>query len=316
MNKEFKVIPGYEGYSVSNDGVILSNESGNFKPTYLLNGYRIADTFYGAKTETLPVHRAVALAWIENTNPDVWTVVNHKDGDRQNNDYTNLEWTDYSGNNYHAVNTGLRRDPISCYVRRFDTGDVFDFPSIASACSFMGMPKDTPYAMLKPKMFGKLIRDCFEFKYANETTPWFYEQRKERVKPSRYMLTAIDPDGIAIEVYSTKEILKAYQLYGAPYGKSIPGLAKHAQELYPEHRFIVRDSYTEDQYRERKKTKGSERILIQAIKDEEVMEFDSLTKCANYFGVDRSTIQSRLEFAKNLDGWVFNQLPDQSEKID
>lgn len=277
--------------------------------TCLLNGYRIVDTFRGSKTETLPFHRAVALAWIENIDPEVWTVVNHKDGDPLNNDYMNLEWTDYSGNNYHAVNTGLRRDPITCYVRRFETGDVFNFKSIAQACEFMGLTKDTPYAMLKPKMFGKLIKDKFEFKYANETTPWFYEHRLERVKPSRYMVTAISPDGTTIEIYSTVAFLKAYQLYGSPYGRSIPGLAKHAVELYPEHKFEVRDSYTEEQHRVHRDTASSERMPVHAFKDGDSMQFSSLTKCAEYFNVDRSTILNRLDTVKILDGRIFKKLP-------
>lgn len=41
-------------------------------------------------------------------NPDNLPEVNHEDGDRQNNHYTNFNWVTSSGNSQHAVDTGLR----------------------------------------------------------------------------------------------------------------------------------------------------------------------------------------------------------------
>ncbi|AAL82973.1 hypothetical protein CDGHABPJ_00216 [Pseudomonas phage OMKO1] len=306
MNEEFKVIPGYEGYAVTKCGVIKSIERDLILSTFMLDGYRAVSTFRGSLTKTLPVHRAIALAWINNDSPDTLTVVNHKDGDPLNNDLENLEWTDYSGNNYHAVNNGLRRDPIACYTRCFFTKQVMAFNSIAQACVHMGLPKDTPFAMLKPKMFGKLIAGKFEFKYANETDPWFYEHRTELVKPSRYMVTVINPDGYAEEIYSNAAFLKAYQLYDSPYGRSIPGLAKYATEKYPAYEFVVRDSYTEERYRVHRSTAGSQRQFVQALKNKECIGFNSLTSCAKHFNVDRSVIKHRIKSGENLDGWIFS----------
>uniref|UniRef100_A0AAU8KU55 HNH homing endonuclease n=1 Tax=Pseudomonas phage vB_PaeM_FBPa36 TaxID=3231237 RepID=A0AAU8KU55_9VIRU len=306
MNEEFRVIPGYENYTVTKNGVIKSIEKDLILSPFLLNGYKVVSVFRGSLTRTLPVHRAVALAWIKNNSPDNFTVVNHKDGNTLNNYHTNLEWTDYSGNNYHAVNTGLRRDPIACYIRCFYTKQVMAFNSIAQACAYMGLSKDTPYAMLKPKMFGKLIAGKFEFKYANETTPWFYEHRTELVKPSRYMVIVIDQNNTAKELYSTVVFLKTYQLYDSPYGRSIPGLAKYAAEKYPAYKFIVRDSYIEEQYRVHRATAGSKRQFIQAIKNNKCIGFMSLTSCAKHFNVDRSVIKHRIKNGGKLDGWIFS----------
>ncbi|MDH2154339.1 HNH endonuclease [Stenotrophomonas sp. GD03657] len=310
MNQEeFRVIPGYENYGVTSTGAIKSFERDLVLKQYRLDGYAIVDTFRGSLTETLPVHRAVALAWIPNPDPTSSIVVNHKDGNRLNNDWNNLEWTTYSGNNYHAVNTGLRSDNIPCRVREFQTGLVHEFSSMAQAAKFMGLTKDAPIAQLQLKKFGSLIKDRFEFRFDDDPTPWFYESRSELVPPSRYMVRVRESNGDSREIYSNRNMLKDYQLYDSPYGKSIPGLAKYANEKYPDKSFEVRDSYSEAQRRTTRATKLSQRTRVKARYDGDVMWFESLTKAAHHFDVDRSCIVSRIESGEDLDGWTFTTLP-------
>ena len=51
------------------------------------------------------VHRLVATCFLEN--PNNYPVVNHKDGNKQNNHYTNLEWCTVKYNNQHAKDNNL-----------------------------------------------------------------------------------------------------------------------------------------------------------------------------------------------------------------
>lgn len=49
------------------------------------------------------VHRLVATYFVDNPNPDEYDVVHHKDHDKSNNHYTNLEWcTDTMNKQYYS----------------------------------------------------------------------------------------------------------------------------------------------------------------------------------------------------------------------
>lgn len=118
--EEWKDVEGYEGlYQVSNEGRVKSLEKrvpGKcgcsqvkreriLKVTVNSGGYPHCDVYKNGKHETVSVHRLVADAFI--SNPDNLPCVNHKDGDKTNNNVSNLEWVTYKENTAHAVSTGL-----------------------------------------------------------------------------------------------------------------------------------------------------------------------------------------------------------------
>lgn len=305
MVEEFRSIPGYEFYSVSKSGLIKSIVRDKLLGQWVLDGYLIVDTFRGSLTETLPVHRAVALAWVDNPDPVKYTLVNHKDGDKKNNWYENLEWTDYSGNNYHAVNNDLRNDNIECKIRNFHTKEILFFKSIAQAVRYMGFSPDMAYSRLKPKKFGRLLAGKYEFKFINDMTPWFYENRTKLVPPARFMVTVINSDGSQEDFFSGVELLKTFKLYNCR-NRAMKNLADFAQDLYPDKQFIFTNLLIkEEPERVYRKTKKSFPMPVLARKNSERRSFSSLTKCARFFNVDRSTIMLRIRNKQTLDEWTF-----------
>jgi hypothetical protein len=109
MAQIWKDIPGYEGrYQASNDGQIRRLIDG-FWITRILTqmkhpqGYRQV-TLYTSGKETYKkclVHRLVAITFL-GPPPFEDAVVNHKDGDKQHNADTNLEWCTQGANVEHA----------------------------------------------------------------------------------------------------------------------------------------------------------------------------------------------------------------------
>lgn len=120
------------------------------------------------------------------------------------------------------------------------------------------------------------------------------------------MVEVTHEDGKKEEVYSNRDFLKRFQLYDAE-SKAIPALAEFGAIVHPDKTFVVRDSFSEAKPRETRKTNESLRIELIAKKDLEEMSFESLTKAARFFNVDRSSIISRLNNGRDLDGWVFSK---------
>lgn len=105
---EWRPIPGFKGYLVSNEGKVQSRR--NHKPIILKPyidkyGYEVVGLIGDQGRKALKVHRAVALTFLEPIEGK--TQVNHKDGVKTNNMLSNLEWVSNSENIIHALDTGL-----------------------------------------------------------------------------------------------------------------------------------------------------------------------------------------------------------------
>lgn len=121
MEEIWKDIKGYESlYQVSNMGRIKSLErykenhsklqkvEEKIKTINIKNsGYQFVQLYKNNKYKNLMVHRLVAQAFIPNV--DNKPQINHIDGNKLNNNVTNLEWCTNSENEKHAWNTGLKQ---------------------------------------------------------------------------------------------------------------------------------------------------------------------------------------------------------------
>ena len=106
MDRTWLKIEGFDNYSVSNDGQVRNDLNNHIKEQRLNRyGYPIVSIYQDGHAYTWPVHRLVAKAFIDN--PENKEQVNHKDGNKTNNNVDNLEWATRSENMKHAFATGL-----------------------------------------------------------------------------------------------------------------------------------------------------------------------------------------------------------------
>ena len=109
-------ILNFPGYFINRDGKVFTDKIPGakgkrgskiieLKGSINNNGYKRVNLRANNKNNPLSVHRLVAITFIEN--PKSLPIINHKDGDKLNNQVSNLEWCTSSDNNKHAIYSGM-----------------------------------------------------------------------------------------------------------------------------------------------------------------------------------------------------------------
>lgn len=96
----------FDKYIVGQDGVVVSKYNGKPLSSHVdKKGYHRVSIHCKDGRKTCLLHRMVALEHIPN--PGNLPQVNHLDGNKSNNNVSNLEWTTGKDNVKHSVTTGL-----------------------------------------------------------------------------------------------------------------------------------------------------------------------------------------------------------------
>lgn len=99
-----KKIKDYENYWVYDNGDVYNETTKKILAGSIgENGYKYYRLSKDGKKKMYYAHRLVAETYLDN--PQNLPVVNHKDGDKLNNNVENLEWVSYSENTAHWHNT-------------------------------------------------------------------------------------------------------------------------------------------------------------------------------------------------------------------
>jgi hypothetical protein len=117
MEEIWKSHEDFENYEFSNHGrfrkadtkIILKNTTDDKTRKTVKGGYVITFLKHAklGVRKRVRIHRMVALLFVHNPNSSEYNIVNHIDGNKQNNHYSNLEWTTVYENNKHAIKNNL-----------------------------------------------------------------------------------------------------------------------------------------------------------------------------------------------------------------
>jgi len=151
---EFRSVVGFEGYEISDSGIIrsvdrhivLSNGTKRFLTGKLLiqkinnEGYLTICLYNDESKKYFYVHRLVAGAFI--ANPFNLPEINHVNGNKQDNRAINLQWVSHSQNVQHAYDTGLNKNIDGAHHMAVGIIDNYlqtYFPTIRAWCEARGI---------------------------------------------------------------------------------------------------------------------------------------------------------------------------------
>lgn len=177
-------ISPFEGlYEVSNFGKVKSVKrlvKGNnsyvlrggkiLSPIKAKLGYLTVHLSLNGESRKIPIHRLVAIAFVKNQlkKPQV----NHIDGNKQNNHYTNLEWVTAQENILHCHRTGLHtlcKGGVSKKIQQVsDKGVIKNWDSIQEAAnSFNSLNSQSARDKIRKSLNSEGSKTAFNYN-------WFY----------------------------------------------------------------------------------------------------------------------------------------------
>lgn len=217
-----KAIPNYKGYYITTDGDVYSTKKSKL-PVKMKsnidtsNYYRITLITKPNEAKTLLVHRLVAITYIPN--PDNLPQVNHKDGNKLNNNVDNLEWVTAGDNQRHAYDTGLKsvsgesnprsilkEDQVLLIYNQLKEGRrVIDIAKEYGATTGMiGSIKDRTNWNYLLKDLPPIKMRSKQGKMSDDTVKWICRQLSSGVMPSKILKLCTNPKVSIDQIYDIK----------------------------------------------------------------------------------------------------------------
>ena len=148
--EKWKDIIGYEGYyQISNFGNVKNVQTNKILIGDTNNvGYKRVILYKPIKKRFF-IHRLVAIYFCDGYKENL--VVNHKDGNKQNNHFNNLEWVTHSENDLHAFKMNLRNAHPSKFkysILAYDKNTkllVKEYKNIQECCNDLQVARSNVY---------------------------------------------------------------------------------------------------------------------------------------------------------------------------
>ena len=140
--KDFEVVKEHPDYIISKTGSLYNTKSKRYVSTTVKNGY----IRYNVNWSRRNMHEVLADQFIPN--PNKYNSIDHIDGNKLNNDLSNLEWCDIEENKKRAYNNGLT-SVVKSMVTFIKDSESFTLLGLDNASKVFGIKKSTLSIMIK-----------------------------------------------------------------------------------------------------------------------------------------------------------------------
>lgn len=149
---EWKILKENENYSINKKGEIKNNITKKILSPSINkdSGYYQIDLWKNNKSKKYTLHRLIASNFIPNLEDK--PTVDHIDGNRLNNDISNLRWATYSEQNSRFNTFGVRSEKIKVININ---GEELIFNRIKDVAKYFNCNISNISQMLKKGTFGK-----------------------------------------------------------------------------------------------------------------------------------------------------------------
>lgn len=172
----FYIVPGHPSVLISLNDECIHPQSGDVievKLNTFLGGYLFAGN--------VSVHRLKCLAFNGPVTGYAKLMVNHKDGNKLNNEPDNLEWMTAQENAQHAYETGLRDDNTPILVKDTKTDEINRYYSLWAAAKVLKVNAGTIHKWLnRGDRNANVFRNQYVIIY--EGDPWPTITKEDLVK--------------------------------------------------------------------------------------------------------------------------------------
>lgn len=152
-------------YEISNLGNYRKTETQQIMKPYKAGKYMMASFGLKGKYTRYLVHRLVAVAFVEDPDDDPKKdTVNHIDGNKMNNNASNLEWCTLSQNSVHARQILNQRKSTKKVIRIDKDGNTTEYASITEASIITGIRRQS----ITDHIRGRKTIPNYDWKYADE----------------------------------------------------------------------------------------------------------------------------------------------------
>ncbi len=165
-------IKKYPNYRIYNNGQIYSEKSKIYLKPSITNGYYRICLYNNNNKQYYNIHTLVAQYFCEN--PDNKPIVNHQDGNKLNNHYTNLEWVTYTENTQHAHDLGLNKTIKRVYQYTLEGEYLRTFNNCREAAEFVKFKSKTKTSIFS--ITNNIYRACRGERETAYRYRWEYEK--------------------------------------------------------------------------------------------------------------------------------------------